>query len=95
MALLMLAGLQLIPADIYEAADVDGAGPVRSFFQLTLPLMKGTIAVALVFRTLGCAARLRPLPDRAWAGALLDGELYVLRVDPESSRWDTRQPAAW
>ena len=52
MALLLLAGLQLIPADIYEAADVDGAGPVRSFFQLTLPLLKGTIAVALVFRTL-------------------------------------------
>ena len=52
MALLLLAGLQLIPQDIYEAADVDGAGPVRSFFQLTLPLLKGTIAVALVFRTL-------------------------------------------
>lgn len=52
MALLLLAGLQLIPADIYEAADVDGAGPIRSFFQLTLPLLRGTIAVALVFRTL-------------------------------------------
>jgi trehalose/maltose transport system permease protein len=52
MALLLLAGLQLIPADIYEAADVDGASPVRSFFYLTLPLLKGTIAVALVFRTL-------------------------------------------
>ena len=52
MALLLLAGLQLIPSDIYEAADVDGAGPIRSFFQLTLPLLKGTIAVALVFRTL-------------------------------------------
>lgn len=52
MALLLLAGLQLIPGDIYEAADVDGAGPIRSFFQLTLPLLKGTIAVALVFRTL-------------------------------------------
>jgi trehalose/maltose transport system permease protein len=52
MALLLLAGLQLIPEDIYEAADVDGAGPVRKFFQLTLPLLRGTIAVALVFRTL-------------------------------------------
>jgi trehalose/maltose transport system permease protein len=52
MALLLLAGLQLIPADIYEAADVDGASPVRKFFQLTLPLLRGTIAVALVFRTL-------------------------------------------
>jgi trehalose/maltose transport system permease protein len=52
MALLLLAGLQLIPGDIYEAANVDGAGAVRKFFQLTLPLLKGTIAVALVFRTL-------------------------------------------
>jgi trehalose/maltose transport system permease protein len=52
MALLILAGLQLIPGDIYEAADVDGAGAIRRFFQITLPLLRGTIAVALVFRTL-------------------------------------------
>lgn len=52
MALLLLAGLQLIPGDIYEAADVDGASAVGKFFRLTLPLMTGTIAVALVFRTL-------------------------------------------
>lgn len=52
MALLLLAGLQLIPDDIYEAADVDGAGKVRQFFTLTLPLLVPTIAVALVFRTL-------------------------------------------
>lgn len=52
MALLILAGLQTIPSDIYEAADVDGAGPVRQFFSMTLPLLRPTIAVALVFRTL-------------------------------------------
>jgi trehalose/maltose transport system permease protein len=52
MALLILAGLQLIPHDLYEAADVDGANPVRQFFSLTLPLLRGTMAVALVFRTL-------------------------------------------
>ncbi|MCB9139196.1 MAG: sugar ABC transporter permease [Caldilineaceae bacterium] len=52
MALLILAGLQLIPRDIYEAADVDGANAARQFFSLTLPLLRGTIAVALVFRTL-------------------------------------------
>ncbi len=52
MALLILAGLQLIPKDIYEAADVDGANAATQFFQLTLPLLRGTIAVALVFRTL-------------------------------------------
>lgn len=52
MALILLAGLQVIPGDIYEAADVDGAGKVRQFFKLTLPLLTPAIAIALVFRTL-------------------------------------------
>lgn len=52
MALLILAGLQLIPRDIYEAADVDGASKLRQFWSITLPLLRPTIAVALVFRTL-------------------------------------------
>lgn len=52
MALLLLAGLQLIPGDLYEAADVDGAGKIRQFFTITLPLLRPTLAVALVFRTL-------------------------------------------
>jgi trehalose/maltose transport system permease protein len=52
MALILLAGLQTIPEDIYEAADVDGANRVTQFFRLTLPLLRPTIAVALVFRTL-------------------------------------------
>ncbi|HYW87919.1 MAG TPA: sugar ABC transporter permease [Chloroflexota bacterium] len=52
MALLLLAGLQVIPTDIYEAADVDGANPVQQFFRLTLPLLRPAILVALIFRTL-------------------------------------------
>lgn len=52
MALLLLAGLQLIPADLYEAASVDGAGRLRQFWSVTLPLLRPTLAVALVFRTL-------------------------------------------
>ncbi len=52
MGLLLLAGLQLIPKELYEAADVDGASKVRQFFSVTLPLLRPTIAVALVFRTL-------------------------------------------
>ena len=52
MALLLLAGLQTIPGDLYEAASVDGANRVRQFFTVTLPLLRSTIAVALVFRTL-------------------------------------------
>lgn len=52
MALLLLAGLATIPKELYEAARVDGANPVRSFFSITLPLLTPTLAVALIFRTL-------------------------------------------
>lgn len=52
MALILLAGLQVIPGDIYEAADVDGASKIRQFFKLTLPLLMPSIAIALIFRTL-------------------------------------------
>ena len=52
MALLLLAGLQTIPGDVYEAAKVDGASRVQSFFRITMPLLKGSILVALLFRTL-------------------------------------------
>jgi trehalose/maltose transport system permease protein len=52
MALLLLAGLQTIPGDIYEAARVDGANVMQRFFRITMPMLKGTILVALLFRTL-------------------------------------------
>jgi multiple sugar transport system permease protein len=52
MMLLLLAGLQVIPQDIYESSAIDGAGKTRQFFSMTLPLMKGSIMVALLFRTL-------------------------------------------
>jgi trehalose/maltose transport system permease protein len=51
-ALLLLAGLQVIPRDLYEAADVDGAGPLVQFWRITLPLLRPAILVALIFRTL-------------------------------------------
>jgi len=52
MALLLLAGLQTIPGEVYEAARVDGASVMQRFFRITLPLLKGTILVAVLFRTL-------------------------------------------
>ncbi len=52
MSLLLLAGLQLIPGDLYEAASIDGATGIRKFFALTLPLVTPTLLVALIFRTL-------------------------------------------
>ncbi|MBA2518255.1 MAG: sugar ABC transporter permease [Chloroflexia bacterium] len=52
MALLLLAGLQVIPGDVYEAAKVDGASPWQQFWQITLPLLRPALLVALIFRTL-------------------------------------------
>ncbi len=52
MALLLLAGLQLIPSDLYEAAAVDGANRWRQFTSITLPLLRPVIGIALIFRTL-------------------------------------------
>jgi multiple sugar transport system permease protein len=52
MALLLLAGLQTIPGDVYEAARVDGANVMQRFTRITLPLLKPAILVALLFRTL-------------------------------------------
>jgi trehalose/maltose transport system permease protein len=52
MALLLLAGLQIIPSDVYEAATVDGASKWQQFWQITLPLLKPALLVALIFRSL-------------------------------------------
>jgi trehalose/maltose transport system permease protein len=51
-ALLLLAGLQVIPRELYEAADVDGASKVRQFWRITLPLLMPAILVTVIFRTL-------------------------------------------
>jgi multiple sugar transport system permease protein len=52
MALLLLAGLALVPDDLQEAAKVDGASTWQRFIRITVPLMKPAILVALLFRTL-------------------------------------------
>jgi trehalose/maltose transport system permease protein len=52
MALLILAGLQMIPKDIYEAAEIDGVHPIKQFFKITLPLVRPALMVAIIFRVL-------------------------------------------
>ena len=52
MALLILAGLQLVPGDVYEAAQIDGANKWQVFTKITLPLIKTPLMVAVLFRTL-------------------------------------------
>jgi ABC-type sugar transport system permease subunit len=51
-AFLILAGLQTIPRELHEAAQVDGAGPIRGFFGVTLPLLIPSILVIIVVRTI-------------------------------------------
>ena len=52
MALLCLAGLQMIPRDIYEAARIDGVHPIKVFWKITLPLVRPALMVAVIFRAL-------------------------------------------
>ncbi|MFH5208781.1 carbohydrate ABC transporter permease [Antrihabitans spumae] len=61
MALLILAGLQMIPQDVYEAARVDGASAWQRFLHITLPLVKPALMVAILFRTMD-ALRMYDLP---------------------------------
>lgn len=68
MALLLLAGLQVIPDDVYDAAKVDGATAWQRFTRITLPLLKPAILVALLFRTLD-ALRVFDLPFALTGGA--------------------------
>ena len=57
MMLIYIGGLNSIPGDLYEAAAIDGAGPVRRFFKVTLPLLMSSITVVL-FLTLANSFKL-------------------------------------
>jgi multiple sugar transport system permease protein len=77
MALLILAGLQVIPDDVYEAAKVDGSTVWQRFTKITLPLLKPAILVALIFRTLD-ALRIFDLPFVLTKGAFGTNTLSLL-----------------
>lgn len=68
MALLLLAGLQMIPDELNDAAKVDGASAWQRFVRITLPLLRPAILVALIFRTLD-ALRIFDLPYVLTQGA--------------------------
>ena len=72
MALLILAGLQLIGSDVHEAAKVDGASAWQRFVHITLPLVKPAVVVALLFRTLD-VLRIFDLPYIMTGGGAGDG----------------------
>ena len=80
MALLLLAGLQVIPGEIYEAAKVDGATAWQRFTRITLPLLKPALLVALIFRTLD-ALRIFDLPFVLTKGAHGTNTLSLLSYE--------------
>jgi multiple sugar transport system permease protein len=80
MALLLLAGLQVIPGEIYEAAKVDGATAWQRFVRITLPLLKPALLVALIFRTLD-ALRIFDLPFVLTKGAHGTNTLSLLSYE--------------
>lgn len=80
MALLILAGLQMIPNDVYEAAKVDGAGAWQRFTQITLPLVKPALMVAILFRTMD-ALRMYDLPAILTGGNPATTTVSILVVE--------------
>ncbi|WP_026535577.1 carbohydrate ABC transporter permease [Arthrobacter sp. H14] len=80
MALLILAGLQMIPGDVYEAAKVDGASAWQRFVHITLPLVKPALIVAILFRVLD-AMRMYDLPAILTGGANGTTTLSILVVE--------------
>jgi multiple sugar transport system permease protein len=80
MALLILAGLQLIPDEVYEAAKVDGASALQRFTQITLPLVRPALMVAVLFRMLD-ALRMFDLPYIMTQGGNNTTTLSILVVD--------------
>ena len=79
--LLVLAALQLIPGELYEAAKIDGAGPWRTFLSLTLPLARPGIAVAMVqavVATLNVFDQPYVLNGAASTGASLTMQTYFI-----------------
>ena len=79
MALLILAGLQGIPDELYESAKVDGASAWQRFWRITLPLVKPALAVALIFRSLD-TLRMYDLPAILTGGANGTTTLSILVV---------------
>jgi multiple sugar transport system permease protein len=76
-ALLLLAGLQTIPGELYEAGKVDGATGWQQFRSITLPLLRPAILVAMLFRTVD-ALRIYDLPAVMTNGAFGTETLSVL-----------------
>jgi multiple sugar transport system permease protein len=87
MIVIIYAGLQMLPAEVYEAADIDGAGYVQKFTQLTLPLLKPIIVIALLFRLMDAFRSFDIIYTLTAGGPGHATETVIIRVYQESLRY--------
>ncbi|UCG94315.1 MAG: sugar ABC transporter permease [Candidatus Aerophobus sp.] len=85
--LILLAGLESLPSEIYEAAKVDGASPWQTFRYLTLPLLSPIILIALLFRTAECFKSFDKLWVMTAGGPGTATEIITMYIYRVSFRW--------
>jgi cellobiose transport system permease protein len=95
-ALIYLAAMQVIPADLYEAAEIDGASRARQFWQITVPLLRPTVIFTVIISTIyGLQLFTEPLMFTSGSGALGGGTLgqfqtvtmFVVEAMRAHQRW--------
>jgi multiple sugar transport system permease protein len=87
MIVIIYAGLQMLPADVYEAADIDGASYVQKLKQLTLPLLKPIIVIALLFRLMDAFRSFDIIYTLTAGGPGHATETVIIKVYQESLRY--------
>ena len=85
--LIFIAGLQAIPQDLYDAAEIDGAGPVRRFFAVTLPLLGPTLLFVSVITMIGYFQLFSEPYVMTQGGPLRSTTSVVLMMYEEGFRW--------
>ena len=91
--LIFIAGLQAIPQDLYDAAEIDGAGPVRRFFAVTLPLLGPTLLFVSVITMIGYFQLFAEPYVMTGGGPLRATTSLVLFMYEEGFRWWNLGPA--
>ena len=85
--LIFIAGLQAIPQDLYDAAEIDGAGPTRRFFAVTLPLLGPTLLFVGVITMIGYFQLFSEPYVMTQGGPLRATTSVVLYMYEEGFRW--------
>lgn len=96
--IIYLAGLQGIPRIYYEAAEIDGAGPVRKFFSITLPLLSPSIFFNLIMSIIGALQTFAPALIMTGGGPVNSTTFYVLylyRMAFENTQMGYSSAMAW